>query len=74
MKKRRSRYSDEFQSLWHELRAINFWDNAYKSSDSHNSIEAAAYKARRRRLREIAMRFVDLNLLMLKEISKMRSC
>ena len=48
----------QFQKLWRELRAINFWDKNYEASESHNFIEIAAWEARRRRMRElIALNF-----------------
>ena len=60
-KTRSSVDSDEFQALWHELRAINFWDKAYEKNSVHDFIETTAWVARRRRIREIAMRIIALN-------------
>ena len=61
MKTRSSVNSDEFQALWHELRAISFWDKAYQKNSVHDFVETTAWMARRRRMREIAMRIIALN-------------
>ena len=52
----------QFQKLWQELRAINFWDKDYEASESHDFVETAAWEARRRRMREIALELIALNL------------
>lgn len=51
----------QFQKLWQELRAINFWDKDYEASESHDFVETAAWEARRRRMREIALELIALN-------------
>jgi hypothetical protein len=51
----------QFQKLWQELRAINFWDRDYQASKSHNFIETAAWEGRRRRMREIALELIALD-------------
>ena len=51
----------QFQKLWQELRAINFWDKDYEASESDDFIQTAAWEARRRRLREIALELIGLS-------------
>jgi hypothetical protein len=64
MKKTRSSVnSGEFQALWHELRAISFWDKAYRRMAYMLLSKTAAWLACRRRMREIAMRILALNRL-----------
>jgi hypothetical protein len=41
------------EELWHELIAINFWDESYAHNPSPTLIEATAWEARRRRVHVI---------------------
>lgn len=48
----------KLEEVLHELRAINLWDREYAYQANPDFIEVAAWKARRRRVTELAREFL----------------